>query len=33
MGGGGGGLYPGGLLSRIKETFRNDEIKRIRETN
>ena len=26
-------LYPGGLISGIKETFRNDEIKRIWETN
>ena len=28
-GGGGGGLYPGGLISRTKKMFRNDEIKRI----
>ena len=25
---GGGGLYPGGLISGIKKMFRNDEIKR-----
>ena len=27
--GGGGGLYPGGLISRIKKMCRNDEIKHI----
>ena len=26
---GGGGLYPGGLISGIKKMFGNDEIKRI----
>ena len=30
---GGGGLYPGGLISGIKKMFGNNEIKRIRETN
>ena len=29
MGGGGGGLYPGGLISGIKKMFGNDKIKRI----
>ena len=30
---GGGGLYPGGLISGIEKMFRNDERKRICETN
>ena len=29
MGGGGGGLYPRGLISGIKKMFLNDEIKHI----
>ena len=29
MEGGGGGFYPGGLISGIKNMFGNDEIKRI----
>ena len=29
MGGGGGHIFPGGLISRIKNMFRNDEIKSI----
>ena len=32
-GGEGGLLYPGGLISRIKKMFQNDEIKCIREMN
>ena len=29
----GGGVYPCGLISGIKKMFRNDEIRRICETN